>query len=206
MDKNEEKVNIFFDYKFRNEYINSLKYFKEIYTYLYLFNDKNSQLTIKAVKENFYIINSNDFGEFTYSKKDIEFYKVNVDIMNWLVEMEEANSCKLHFELDEFMKKRPFLLILFNAYNNKSTKLEKEIILTMPNKNVNLIINKDYHFMCEFEYIDIFNERLLIPLTKTLNFYAKVIEISDTILKFKLYKTWVSNDFLNDKNVLLLKE
>ena len=179
-----DMMTVTFNYGIRNEYINDLKYYKEIYQYLYLLNDKNAKVSVIEKEHNVELLNTCDFGKYDFNEKDDEIQSSSIELMNWLLSLEEINNCKLNFDIGVFLKKKNALLILYNAYNNKDTTLDNDLLITLPNKHITYLKeNMPYLFGAKFNSIEIFDQHLEINITKMLNTVGYIKEINEKNIK-----------------------
>jgi hypothetical protein len=195
--------NVTFNYGIRTKYYSNLYYFKDIYKFLFLLKDKNSSITIHAVNENINLLDNSDYGDFDFKEKDNNLLKDDLDIMAWLLNIEESNNCNINFDISEFMTERYFLKVLYYTSKNMPTKVDKNITYTIPN-NYNFEIGKKYHFKVEYDSIDIFGGHFMIPISRTLNFNGEIIAKNDKKITIAFNESWPSNDHVSIKNSLTL--
>ena len=188
----EDHYNYNFTYGVREEYYNDLRYYKEIYRYLFLLKDKNATITLHETTHNLTFIDTSDFGEYDWDEKANDYQKEDIELMNWLLEIQESNNCKLNFDINEYIKERSTILILYNASKNRDTTLNGTMTLTIPNNhNLNLEENNLYHFGGNFDYIKLFGEHLDLYFNKSLNFIGYIKEINNKKIKIEFKDVWV---------------
>lgn len=188
----EDHYNYIFTYGIREEYFNDLRYYKEIYKYLFLLKDKNATITIHETTHDLTFIDTSDFGEYDWDEKANEHQKENIELMNWLLEIQESNNCKLNFDINEYIKERATILILYNASKNRNTTLNGTMTLTIPNNHIlDLEEKKLYHFGGNFDYIKLFGEHLDLYLNKSLNIVGYIKEINDKQIKIEFKEVWL---------------
>jgi len=190
-----------FTYGVREEYFNDLRYYKEIYKYLFLLKDKNATITLHETTHDLTFIDTYDFGEYDWDEKANEHQKEDIELMNWLLETQESNNCKLNFDINEYIKERATILILYNASNNRDTILNGTMTLTIPNNhNLDLEEKNLYHFGGNFDYISLFGEHLNLYLNKSLNIIGYIKEINDKQIKIKFKEVWLRDSIHEIEN------
>lgn len=188
----EDHYNYNFTYGVREEYFNDLRYYKEIYKYLFLLKDKNATITLHETTHDLTFVDTSDFGEYDWDEKANEHQKEDIELMNWLLETQESNNCKLNFDINEYIKERATILILYNASNNRDTILNGTMTLTIPNNhNLDLEEKKLYHFGGNFDYIKLFGENLNLYFNKSLNIIGYIKEINDKQIKIEFKEVWL---------------
>lgn len=188
----EDHYNYNFTYGVREEYFNDLRYYKEIYKYLFLLRDKNATITLHETTHDLTFIDTSDFGEYDWDEKANEHQKEDIELMNWLLETQESNNCKLNFDINEYIKERATILILYNASNDRDTILNGTMTLTIPNNhNLDLEEKKLYHFGGNFDYIKLFGENLNLYFNKSLNIIGYIKEINDKQIKIEFKEVWL---------------
>lgn len=190
----EDHYNYNFTYGVREEYFNDLRYYKEIYKYLFLLKDKNATITLYETTHDLTFIDTSDFGEYDWDEKANEHLKEDIELMNWLLETQESNNCKLNFDINEYIKERATILILYNASNNRDTILNGTMTLTIPNNhNLDLEEKNLYHFGGNFDYINLFGEHLNLYLNKSLSIIGYIKEINNKQIKIEFKEVWLRN-------------
>lgn len=188
----EDHYNYNFTYGVREEYFNDLRYYKEIYKYLFLLKDKNATITLHETTHDLTFVDTSDFGEYDWDEKANEHQKEDIELMNWLLETQESNNCKLNFDINEYIKERATILILYNASNDRDTILNGTMTLTIPNNhNLDLEEKKLYHFGGNFDYIKLFGENLNLYFNKSLNIIGYIKEINDKQIKIEFKEVWL---------------
>ncbi len=188
----DDHYNYNFTYGVREEYFNDLRYYKEIHKYLFLLKDKNATITLHETTYDLTFIDTSDFGEYDWDEKANEHQKEDIELMNWLLETQESNNCKLNFDINEYIKERATILILYNASNNRDTVLNGTMTLTIPNNhNLDLEEKNLYHFGGNFDYINLFGEHLNLYLNKSLNIIGYIKEINDKQIKIEFKEVWL---------------
>lgn len=188
----DDYYNYNFTYGVREEYFNDLRYYKEIYKYLFLLKDKNATIALHETTHDLTFIDTSDFGEYDWDEKANEHQKEDIELMNWLLETQESNNCRLNFDINEYIKERATILILYNASNNLDTILNGTMTLTIPNNhNLDLEEKNLYHFGGNFDYINLFGENLNLYLNKSLNIIGYIKEINDKQIKIEFKEVWL---------------
>lgn len=188
----EDHYNFNFTFGIREEHNNDLFYYKEIYKYMFLLKDKNAKATLHESTHDINLIETSDFGEYDWDDKDNNRLREDIELMNWLLEVQESNNCKLNFDINEYVKERATILILCNASKNQDTNLKGTMTLTIPNHhNLDLIEKNLYHFGGNFDYVNLFGEHLNLYLNKSLNIIGYIKEINDKQIKIEFKEVWL---------------